>query len=124
MVPVTVGAVAVNCGRIHLRHLHVRDRRIDFDVLVVVVRIHQRQSDGSHAQRLPVARSREDHVFHAGATQALRRLFAQHPINSIRQVRLAATIGSDDRGNAMPEKLHLGTLTERLKALNFDAFYF
>ena len=128
-VAVAIGAVAaVHRGRvqgirIHGR-LHVGDGRIHLDVLVIVVGIHQRQSDGGHPQRLAVARSGEDDVFHAGATQALRRLFAEHPIDRIRQVRLAATVGSDDRGDAMPEKLHLGAITERLKALNFDAFYF
>ena len=130
-VAVAIGAVAVvavHGGRVQRigidGRLHVGDGRIHLDVFAIVVGIDQRQSDGGHPQRLAVARSGEDDVFHAGTTQALRRLFAEHPIDRIRQVRLAATVGSDDRGNAMPEKLHLGAITERLKALNFDAFYF
>src|SRR5437660_145026 len=68
-----------------------------------------------HSSRLAITCAREDHILHARAAQRLRRLLAQHPGNRIRNIRLAAPIGADDRRHAVARKLQLGAVTERLE---------
>ena len=41
----------------------------------------------------------EDDVFHLGAAQCARALFAQHPAYGIGNIALAAAVGADDRGH-------------------------
>ena len=45
--------------------------------------IGHRQCDLGHAERLAVARAGEDHVFHAGAAQALGALLAEDPADGV-----------------------------------------
>ena len=73
-------------------------------------------------QRLAVARAGENHVFHAGAAEAFRRLFAEHPTDGIAEVRFAAAVGTDDGRDAAAIEAELRAVTERFEALQFDAF--
>ena len=75
-------------------------------------------------QRFAVPRAGEDHVFHAGAAQALGGLFAQHPTDGVAQIRFAAAVRAHDGGDARPVEPHFGPVAERLKTLDFDAFQF
>ncbi len=45
--------------------------------------VDQGHGDGGHAERFPVARAGEDHVFHASAAQAFGGLFAEHPTDGV-----------------------------------------
>ena len=83
--------------------------------------IYERHGYGCQAQWLAVARAREDYVFHAGATEALGRLFAEHPTDGIAQVRLATAVGAYHRCDAAAIEAELRAVTERLEALQFDA---
>ena len=84
--------------------------------------IHQRHGDGRQAQRFAVARAGEDDVFHAGAAQTLRRLFAEHPTDGIAQVGFATSVGAYDGRDAAAIEAELRAVTERFEALQFDAF--
>ena len=53
----------------------------------------------------------EDDVLHPVATQAFRALFPQHPRDGVDDVALAATVGTDDGGDALVEG-QLGAIWE------------
>jgi hypothetical protein len=74
--------------------------------------IDQRHGDGGHAQGLAVARAGEDDVFHAGAAQAFRRLFAEHPTDGIAQVGFATAVGAYDGSDAAAIEAELRAVTE------------
>ena len=86
-------------------------------VLVVDVGVHQRHGDVGHAERLAVARAGENHVFHAGAAQALGGLLAQHPTDGIADVGLAAAVGPDDGGDPFPVEAQFGAIAKGLESL-------
>jgi hypothetical protein len=84
------------------------------------VGIDQNHGHRRHADWFPRLRPRENHVFHARAAQTARRLLAQHPADRVAEVRFAATIRSDDGGDATPVKPQLGAIAKRLETLEFD----
>ena len=88
--------------------------------VVIHFGVDQRQRDFGHARGLAVARAGEDDVFHLDAAQALSRLLAEHPGDRVRDIRLAAAVGTDDRGDAVAGQLHLGAVAERFEAENLD----
>jgi hypothetical protein len=83
--------------------------------------IDQGHGNGRQPKGLAVARAGEDYVFHAGAAEALRRLFAEHPTDGIAQVGLATSIGAYDGSNAAAIEAELRAITEGFEALQFDA---
>ena len=91
---------------------------------VVFLRVNQRQRHFGHPGRLAVASAGEDHVFHARAAQGLGRLLAEHPGNSVGNIRLAAAIGADDCGHAVSVKLEFGAIAKRLESENLELFQF
>ena len=66
---------------------------------------------------LAVARAGEDHVFHAGAAQALGGLFAQHPTDGVAQVGFSAAVRPDDGRDAGAVEPHFGAIAKRLETL-------
>ena len=88
------------------------------------VGIDQGHGDVGHAERLAVARAGEDHVFHAGAAQALGGLLAEHPTDGVADVGFAAAVGADNGGDARPVEPQFGAVAEGLESLEFDAFEF
>ena len=87
-------------------------------------RVQQRHGDRRHAERLPVARTGEDYVFHAGAAQALHGLLAQDPADGVAQVGFSTPVRSHHGCDAGTVEAHLGFIEKRLEALNFDSFEF
>ena len=67
---------------------------------VAVVEVERHFGD---VDRAPGRRALEDHVFHLAAAQQPRRLLAEYPAHCVGNVRLAATIGADNRGHAWLE---------------------
>jgi len=57
-------------------------------------------SDFGHAEGFAVAGAGEDDVHHVGAAEGLSALFAENPGDAVEDVGLAATVGSDDHGDA------------------------
>ncbi len=80
--------------------------------------------DRGQAKGFTVAGTGEDHVLHAGATEGLGGLLAQHPVDGIREVGFPATVGTDNGGHTGTRKTELGALGEGLEPLKFDAFEF
>ena len=68
------------------------------------------------AQRLALVGPREDDVLHLLAAQAGGALLAEHPLDGVDDVALAAAVGSDDDGDAVPE-LELRLVGEALEAM-------
>src|SRR2546422_2317911 len=85
------------------------------ELWVFQVKHHFRQPE-----RRPLSRAVEDAVGHALGPQGLVALLAQHPGNSVDDVRFAATVGSNDAGNPAAAEGDLRLLAERLKAHQFD----
>ena len=79
--------------------------------------IDQRHGDGGEPHRLAFAGSGEDDILHPGAAQGLGRLLAQHPVDRIRQVGLAAAIRTDDARDSGPAEPQLGPVGEGLEPL-------
>src|ERR1019366_3127371 len=73
---------------------------------------------------LTVARAGEDHIFHARSAQGLGRLLTQHPGDGVGNIRLAAAVGSDDGGNAIPVELEVGAVAKRFEAENLKPLQF
>ena len=70
--------------------------------------------DLGHVARRPIVGAIENHVVHGGRAHAFVGGLAHHPAQGLQQVRLAATVGSDDAGE--PCRDHdLGWLHERLE---------
>ena len=61
----------------------------------------------------------EDHVPHARAAQVLRALLAETPPDGVDDIRLAATVGTDDAGDALIKE-HRLAVCKGLEAVNFD----
>ena len=64
-------------------------------------------------------RALEDHFFHLGAAKQPRALFAEHPPHGVGDVRLSATVRSDDRRDARVEH-QLGGVSERFETLKLE----
>src|SRR5580704_7126804 len=86
--------------------------------------IHQSHGDGRHAQGFPVARAGEDDVFHPCAAQTLGGLLTQDPANGVAQVRFSTAVGANDGCDAGTGKFHLGSIKERLEALDLNSLQF
>ena len=71
------------------------------------------------AHRLPRRRAVEDQVFHALAAQRFRALLAECPADRLRDVALAASVGTDDRGDSGGD-LDGGFFGERFEAVKRD----
>ena len=93
-------------------------RNRDFRILnrQRAVGIVNREHDLGTAKRAPGRRSREDDIFHFSATEGFCALFTHHPSESINDVRLARTVGTDNGGHS-GLKVKGGRLCERLEAL-------
>ena len=68
-----------------------------------------------HAEAFAGTGAVENHVGHLAAAQALRRLFAENPLDGIDDVRFAAAVGADDRRHAR-RKIEPRLVGKRLKA--------
>ena len=79
------------------------------------------QADLGVAGTAAAGRAVEDDVHHLPAAQALGRLLAQHPLEGIDHVALAAAVGADDGGDAVV-KIKYGLIGEALKAHHRKAF--
>src|SRR3989442_461506 len=84
------------------------------------LRVFQVKHHFRQPERRPLSRAVEDAVGHALGPQGLVALLAQHPGNSVDDVRFAATVGSNDAGNPASAEGDLRLLAERLKAHQFD----
>src|SRR5690606_10852043 len=76
--------------------------------------------DLGHVHGLAALRALEDDVGHLVAAQAARALVAQHPLERVDHVGLAAPVRADDAGEAGVE-LQLGAVGERLEAAADEA---
>src|SRR4051812_18978641 len=92
--------------------------------LGVYGRVHHRHSDRSHADRLPVPGTGEDYIFHPAPAETLGRLLAKNPTDGVAQVRFAATVRSDYRGNTRAMKAHFRAVAEGLEPLEFNTLEF
>ena len=81
----------------------------------------ERQIDLGHARRLARARPEEDHVLHLVAAQALGTLIAEHPLDRVDDVALAATVRPDDTGHAALE-VEIQPVGETLEAFAGESF--
>src|SRR5262249_3819913 len=80
-------------------------------------RIDQGHGDVGHPERFAIPRAGKDHVLHARAAEALRRLPPQYPTDGIADVALPAAIGADDGSNTFPVETELGAVAKTLKSL-------
>ena len=87
-------------------------------------RVDHRHRDRSHADRLAVPGTGEDYVFHPAPAETLGRLLAKNPTDRVAQVRFAAAVRSDHRGNTRAVKAHLRAVAEGLKPLEFNTLEF
>ena len=85
------------------------------------VRIVQCDGNISKAKRPACLCPREDDILHRGPAQLLDSLLAQHPPDRVRDIALAAAVGSHDPGDAVL-KFKSGFVCKGLEALNFDTF--
>ena len=70
-----------------------------------------------HARRLARGAAVEDDVHHRVAAQALGGLLAEHPLDGVDDVALAAAVGADDAGDRAVED-ELGAVGEALEPVN------
>ncbi len=87
---------------------------------VVDLGVDEGQRDLGHTGRLAVACSGEDDVLHLDASEGLGGLLAEDPGDGVRDVGLAAAVGSDDGGDAFAGELDLGAITKGLEAEYLD----
>ena len=73
-----------------------RDDALGRSVGAVAVEARDLQVDLGHLQRLAARGAVEDHVLHRRAAQALDALLAEHPVDRVRDVALAAAVRADD----------------------------
>ena len=82
---------------------------------VLVIDSADGQRHFSHAERFAAIGTIKDHVGHFAAAQRLRRLLAQYPANSVRDIRFAAPVRPDNRGDPWLE-IERCFIGERFKA--------
>ena len=90
----------------------------------LVGRVEKRHRHRRHPERLAVASTGEDHIFHAGAAQALGALLTQHPTDGVTEVRLAAPVRTNDGNYADTVKTQFLTVREGFESLDFNALEF
>ena len=83
------------------------------------VRHFQSKFHFGHAHGLPLARAREDHIGHLRAAQQAGPLLAQHPGQGIRDIRLAAAVGSHN-GRHANRKGQLLRVGKGFEAVEFE----
>ena len=93
-----------------------RDDALGRSVGAVAVEAGDLEADLGHLQRLAARRAVEDHVLHRRAAQALDALLAEHPVDRVRDVALAAAVRAHDPGHAARE----GELLAVAEALEAD----
>src|SRR5262249_5631618 len=81
------------------------------------VRVYQSHGDVGHAERFAVTRAGKNHIFHACAAQAFGALLAQDPADGIADIALAASIGPNNRGDALPVKAEFRPFAKAFKSL-------
>ncbi len=74
----------------------------------------QLEGDLRHPDRLAPLAPVEDHVLHVGAAKRPSALFAENPVESVPDVRLAAAVRADDSGDPVRER-NFGAVGERLE---------
>ena len=99
-------------------------RRLAGIAAVIQLGVNQRQRHFRHAGRLAIACARKDDIFHARSAQGFGRLLAQYPGNGIRNIRLPATIGTDDGGHTVSMEFELGAITKRFEPENLKLLQF
>jgi hypothetical protein len=82
--------------------------------------INQSHGHDGHAGGFAVASSGEDHVFHAGAAQAFRRLFAEHPTDGVTEIRFSAPVRANDGRNAAAIESKFGAIAKRFETLQLQ----
>ncbi len=87
---------------------------------VVDLGVDEGEGDLGHAGRLAVAGAGEDDVFHLDAAEGLGGLLAENPGDGVRDIGLAAAVGTDDGGDTFAGELDLGAITEGLEAEDLD----
>ena len=87
---------------------------------VVDFGVDEGERDFGHAGGLAVAGAGEDDVFHLDAAEAFGGLLAEDPGDGVRDVGLAAAVGTDDGGDALAGELDFGAVAERFEAENLD----
>ena len=75
----------------------------------------EREQDLGQPERPPRGRPVEDHVLHPVAAEGLGALLAERPPERVRDVRLAAAVGTDDGGDPGKDA-HVGAIREGLEA--------
>src|SRR5262249_26905011 len=96
------------------RHAHLVALEAEDAVLVLEGERHLGHGDGPAA-----AAAVEDHVLHRAAGEGARRLLAERPADRVDDVRLAAAVRADDRGEA-PLEDDPGAVGERLEAAELE----
>src|SRR5262249_40523826 len=81
----------------------------------------QTEADFGSRARLACVAAAENDVLHLVAAKALGALFAKYPRDGIGHVALAASVGSDNRGDALVEG-ELRPVGKRFEASYFKAF--
>src|SRR6185436_9280218 len=96
-----------------------RDHALGRAVGAVAVQARDLEVHLGHLERLTARAAVEDHVLHRRAAQALHALLAEHPVDRVRDVALAAAVRAHDAGHAALE----GQLLAVAEALETDDFY-
>ena len=78
---------------------HFIDIEIEHARAIFALGVIEDEHDFRHAGRLAAAGAVEDDVHHRVAAQALGGLLAEHPLEAVNDVALAATVGPDDAGD-------------------------
>ena len=79
-------------------------------------RVLEGERDAGHARGLARGRAREDDIDHLLAAQALAGAFAQHPLDRVHDVGLAAPVGPDDADHRLIER-EIRRVGERLETV-------
>src|SRR5438045_3260675 len=80
------------------------------------MRIFEDQHHFGEPCRLAAARAVEDHIHHRFAAQRFGGLLAEHPLEAVNDIALAAAVGPDDPRNRRV-KYKLGAIGKALKAV-------
>ena len=104
------GGIGGLSGLGHRGHRGNLDRLLCWNDWVV-----EGQGHRGHARGLALGAAVEDDVEHRAAAEALGALIAQHPLDGVHDVGLAAAVGPDDADDGLVEG-DLGLVGERLEA--------
>ncbi len=113
------GVLLAEAGFVPVRGSGFVDDDLGFAVeagSVVDFGIDEGEGDLGHTCWLAVASAGEDDVLHLDAPEGFGGLLAENPGDGVRDVGLAAAVGSDDGGDSLARELDLGAITEGLEA--------